>query len=753
MDSIYEEFFISSEPDRAVFLTPKQTYTMRGFCACCDALCRQMVQFGVVSGSRIAVSTADGIHAAASFLSAARLGAAILFLPPNVKEAEQKTVFEQFHPQWHLTRQGCFRLPDKSSSDSGYADEVIFRTGGTSGRVKWVRISSQSMLERAKIRHSYEEPAGSGLKLSAVPPWHMVGMLELLRALFLNITTVVPDAWNVEALLTSFHTNPITNLVTPSHVLARLFYHDAFRIEDFQHIRIIRYCLEPLPTETLIQAQSLFSSAQLFSDYSLTEAVGTISILTPEEHRISNGNYLPSSGRFLPGIEARVVDAQGHPVSFHMVGELTVHTPWQFIGYLGENQAEYWIRTGDMIWVDESGRFSLSGFHAPDISSSNGDLYVLPATAKRNYLNAPPVSFYPSEPANQLTWLEQYHRILMLLHSSLDVEEIKRTYLTTIQSVIRADAYGLELFPLNLASAELASGKGTWYQDALWPVPQESTILYPAGCQLNDKGALPLSHLEQYLGTPIDVLYIPLYSQTAHLHGIAAFARGSTDRFTAQEITLVKQLTHHLNLSLLNARMYQELEERQALVQQVLDHTQVGALLSSRSGTVYYMNNVFEDYLDREFCSPVRLSAILNKVHEHVLDVEQTGNSICTTAFTCYFKPNQQPARMRMRTIQLDPQSNFLATFLSPDLDEDNVSFGNLDQVLTAREKEVLSHLCHGLSYKEIAQTLCISLNTVNFHIKQIYRKMEVTSRSELVKRVLYLGTNELRYLPWTNGP
>ena len=55
--------------------------------------------------------------------------------------------------------------------------------------------------------------------------------------------------------------------------------------------------------------------------------------------------------------------------------------------------------------------------------------------------------------------------------------------------------------------------------------------------------------------------------------------------------------------------------------------------------------------------------------------------------------------------------------------------------ILTARETEVLTHLCKGKSYKMIADDLFISEETVRRHIKNIYRKLEVHSKSEAVAK------------------
>ena len=56
---------------------------------------------------------------------------------------------------------------------------------------------------------------------------------------------------------------------------------------------------------------------------------------------------------------------------------------------------------------------------------------------------------------------------------------------------------------------------------------------------------------------------------------------------------------------------------------------------------------------------------------------------------------------------------------------------------LTKRENEVMEQLIKGLSYKEVSQLLNISATTVNDHIKNIYSKMGVNSKSELIIRVL----------------
>ena len=56
---------------------------------------------------------------------------------------------------------------------------------------------------------------------------------------------------------------------------------------------------------------------------------------------------------------------------------------------------------------------------------------------------------------------------------------------------------------------------------------------------------------------------------------------------------------------------------------------------------------------------------------------------------------------------------------------------------LTPRETEVLTHLCKGKSYRMISEALFISEETVRRHIKNIYKKLEVSSKSEAVAKAL----------------
>lgn len=56
--------------------------------------------------------------------------------------------------------------------------------------------------------------------------------------------------------------------------------------------------------------------------------------------------------------------------------------------------------------------------------------------------------------------------------------------------------------------------------------------------------------------------------------------------------------------------------------------------------------------------------------------------------------------------------------------------------ILTPKEKEVLKALAKGLRYKEIADEMKVSIETIRSHARKIYEKLQVQSRTEALNKV-----------------
>jgi len=61
----------------------------------------------------------------------------------------------------------------------------------------------------------------------------------------------------------------------------------------------------------------------------------------------------------------------------------------------------------------------------------------------------------------------------------------------------------------------------------------------------------------------------------------------------------------------------------------------------------------------------------------------------------------------------------------------------NPDSMLTDREQDIVNGLVDGLSYKLIADRFSISIDTVRAHIRNIYKKLHVNSKAEVIAKSL----------------
>ena len=63
-----------------------------------------------------------------------------------------------------------------------------------------------------------------------------------------------------------------------------------------------------------------------------------------------------------------------------------------------------------------------------------------------------------------------------------------------------------------------------------------------------------------------------------------------------------------------------------------------------------------------------------------------------------------------------------------------------MSKTLTNRECEVLTHICRGLSNKETARELNVTVKTVEYHVTNILGKLGVRSRTEAAVAALEQG-------------
>ncbi|MDX2235610.1 MAG: AMP-binding protein, partial [Hyphomonadaceae bacterium] len=111
----------------------------------------------------------------------------------------------------------------------------------------------------------------------------------------------------------------------------------------------------------LVRAQARFGCGFL-QFYGMTETVGAGTYLPPEAHDPAKGK-LRSCGIPWPGVEVKVVDAEGAEMPVGAVGEIVIRAPIVMKGYFNkpDGTAEAirngWMHTGDAAYKDADGYF------------------------------------------------------------------------------------------------------------------------------------------------------------------------------------------------------------------------------------------------------------------------------------------------------------------------------------------------------------------------------------------------------------
>lgn len=94
-----------------------------------------------------------------------------------------------------------------------------------------------------------------------------------------------------------------------------------------------------------------------------------------------------------------------------------------------------------------------------------------------------------------------------------------------------------------------------------------------------------------------------------------------------------------------------------------------------------------------------------------------------------YYFGRARERLLALRALSYDLLSDHLRHKSNPNVDMESFVSDNLS-FLTRREREILGLLCQGLTNKEIAALLFISEKTVKNHINSIFKKLNVSDRT-----------------------
>ncbi|HDL89681.1 MAG TPA: LuxR family transcriptional regulator [Thermodesulforhabdus norvegica] len=189
--------------------------------------------------------------------------------------------------------------------------------------------------------------------------------------------------------------------------------------------------------------------------------------------------------------------------------------------------------------------------------------------------------------------------------------------------------------------------------------------------------------------------------------------------FGDREVALLDLLLPHFRNALRNARALSKAQEGTHMWQKLFDMTQTVLYLFDDTGKLIYRNSSAQA-IEREFSKEAYLSffkrirALLKK------DFSQTDWGPFFLS-RLHVSPPRNP----------HPYIAVLARRASPNIIDRNLLIRK--HHLSPREVDIALLVCKGLIDQEIASALDISFYTVRTHLKHIFTKLDVTTRSELI--------------------
>lgn len=335
-----------------------------------------LVGLGVQPGARVGLQLANGAAFVQAWFGAIYAGATVVPLPlkstatevsVRAKTAELGVLLAA--PSVATAAGLPWRVVDPATAENsdpireiakrpGGADAMLLFTSGTTTSARGVRISHDALLTHTRALASLTLGLGpADVLLGTLPLTHSFGIrMVMLMGLATGARVVFDGPFSASRSLETMRRERVTWVPAVPTMFA------AWAAQPLGSVPpALRWCLSagaPLADATLEAAERRLG-AEIRQGYGMTEA--TFSTVDAPPAARTKG----SVGAPVPGVELRVVDADGRAVSLGGVGEICVRGPHQMTGYLGEDagreplDAEGYLRTGDLGSLDEAGRLTV----------------------------------------------------------------------------------------------------------------------------------------------------------------------------------------------------------------------------------------------------------------------------------------------------------------------------------------------------------------------------------------------------------
>lgn len=242
---------------------------------------------------------------------------------------------------------------------------VQLYTSGTTGRPKGAMLTHHNLLEGRRLGLEnpmpWNEWSPDDVSLVAMPVAHIGGTGWGLVGLVNGAKGVIARQFDPLSVLDYIEHDRVSKLFIVPAALQIVLAQPRVREIDYSRLKYMLYGASPIPFDLLREAMDVFGCG-FCQQYGMTETTGTIVYLPPEDHDPNGNPRMRGAGIPLPGVELRIVDADGRVLPAGEVGEVSTRSYANMAGYwkLPEATAETmsadgWLRTGDAGYMDADG--------------------------------------------------------------------------------------------------------------------------------------------------------------------------------------------------------------------------------------------------------------------------------------------------------------------------------------------------------------------------------------------------------------
>lgn len=229
-------------------------------------------------------------------------------------------------------------------------------------------------------------------------------------------------------------------------------------------------------------------------------------------------------------------------------------------------------------------------------------------------------------------------------------------------------------------------------------------------------------------------------SDGAHppIHIISIFKTGEEGNFTPRELELLSQIGKAYYESMKLYRKYIVQANKLFLTSHLTDLTSLGFVILTQNKSVVNSNELFVNY--GSFLSN---KSNLNEIVYDLIELVESTNQISidklkenatvkNNDFLITIYPPQIRQNENIETYHFLTISKIIQNRQGDDIQNLLVEEYNL----TSREGEIIRLLVDGASNLQISESLYISVSTVKSHVRNVFNKLNVSTRSEAIRKI-----------------